>query len=231
MTRNLKTLGPVLVAAFALSALTATSASATTHTFKSDGIKTHLTAEAKSQQVIELKTNDSKQLKCGKVSFQGTTEGKEVSSITVTPTYTECGIYLESGEKFADFFFHMNGCHYVFRGETTESTTPGEHATFEIECDKEGGAIETRVTALTLKCIAIPPQKVHGVRYTNAGASPTDITFDITVHGLKSTTISSPFCSGPETHTTGTYTGEVTVKGYSDAEHKNPTSISVSPGA
>jgi hypothetical protein len=245
MIRTLKALGLALFAAFALSAVAASAASAA-HTFKSDaevGHLTHFTAEQKTDgttlnihgeklegtQEFQAKTNDNKTLKCKKVKAKGTFEGPSVASVTATNVeYSECSAWETNAEKktvtTVPIEVKFNGCDYHFYGETTATPegTAGEHAIVEIKCP-EGKHIEILATGLKTQCIDIFPQSVHGAKYFNGEtAGVRDIAIHATAHGIKSTTTGA---CGTGEDTTGTYTGEITVKGYNDTEHKNPTSI------
>jgi hypothetical protein len=243
--RNLKTLGLALVATLALSALAASTASATEtqHKFKGGQspttfgtVEQHPAGEA-GEQKFEATTNDEKILKCKKFKAKSQTSG-EVESVTLTNVeYSECAAYKTSdGSKIADTFIEFTECDYVLYGKTTEtpSGTAGHHATYEIKCPV-GQEIHTKATALKLKCITIPEQKVHGVKYTNVKTgTKEEITINTTAHGTVTTTENSVACPTPEgktiVHTTGTHTGSLTVKGYTSGTHTTQTDVTVTPG-
>jgi hypothetical protein len=245
MTRNLKALGLALFAAFALSALAASTASATEtqHKIKGGANPTYLTVEqhpagAQGEQKFEKLTNDTNQMKCTKFNGRGSIAG-EVGDVTITNIqYSGCATFKTSdGSKIADVFVEFTECDYVFYGQTTEtpSGTAGHHATYEIKCPNAGEEVHTKVTALKLKCATMPPQKVHGIKYTNVKTGiKEEITLNITAHGIETTTENSAACPTPEgktvVHKTGTYTGTATVKGYSDAGHTTQSDITVTPG-
>jgi hypothetical protein len=245
MTRNLKVLGLALVAMVAMSALGASTASAleTQHKFKGGQspttfgtVEQHPAGEA-GEQKFEATTNDEKILKCKKLKAKGSISG-EVESVTITNVeYTECGAYkTANGELIASTFVEFTECDYVFYGKTTEtpSGTAGHHATAEIKCPV-GQEVHIKVTALKLKCITLPEQKVHGIKYTNVKTgTKEEVTVNATAHGIKSTTEDSVACPTPEgktiVHETGTYTGSATVKGYTTGTHTTQTDVTVTPG-
>jgi hypothetical protein len=245
MTRNIKALGLALVAALALGAVLAAGASATTHKFLVDhgsGEQAHLTAEAENTQVFMWSTtNSKKRFSCNKVNIvTGTGTVKDgASEATAGSKYEECVAIDEEAGKEVAMFPEFNKCHYLFFGETTKGnpTENGEHANVEIKCEKVGEEIEFKVTALKLKCDNIPQQVIkHAVRYENKTTESgiTDITIKFTPHNIKNTTLNTVACptgtGSPVEHTNGLYTGNVTVTGFKDTAHKEPTSISVDPG-
>jgi hypothetical protein len=233
MNRKLKALGLALFAAFAMSAVAAASASATTHDFSSSSKSgtTHLTAEAEGTQEFRSTTGDeSKRVSCNKVNVEGTITGTTVDTVTVRPIYTECKAITGGTEVSATV--NTTGCHYLFTGETTDdAATPGEHATVHVVNKEKCTHIDIKVTVFQVKCISIPTeQTLHGVTYTNTKTGEfEEITLKATVHGIKSTTTDSSTCptksGGTEEHTDGSYTGNVTVKGYEDKEHKKQVNI------
>jgi hypothetical protein len=246
MIRTLKALGLALFAAFALSAVAASAASAA-HTFKGAKNPTYSTAEQKTDgttlnehgvklegtQEFKTTTGDKNTLKCKKVKAKDKIEALEVASVTATNVeYTECSNW-ETNEKketvtTVPLTVNFNGCDYHFYGETTGTPTgtAGEHAIVEIKCP-EGKHIEILATGLKTQCIDLFAQSVHGAKYFNGetgpeGAKVKDIIIHATAHGIKSTTTGA---CGTGEHTTGTYTGEITVKGFSDEAHTIPSSI------
>jgi hypothetical protein len=245
MARNLKALGLALFATCAMSAVAAASASAVTHTFSSAVETTHLTAEAEGTQTFWATTNDAnKHVDCTSVNVANSTiVGKNVASVTVEPIYTGCTVFDTGAGKEATAFVETNKCHYTFTGETASGVTTGEHAQVRIKCAPDADAttgagthIELKATALKLKCISVPSQEVRGIKYTNkqTAGKKEEITIEATVHGIKSTTTNSVACpttSGlTEEHTDGKYTGNVTVRGFSDVNDTTQTDVTVTPG-
>jgi hypothetical protein len=154
-----------------------------------------------------------------KVKAKGSFEDG-AQAITVRPEYTECGVYgeTEGEEEYTPGEFRTktkllttivlltNECSYVFKGVTTETKTlgtDGHHAILEIECKNPGEHMETRATALKLKCNDIPAQSAaNAVRYENVTNG--DAKIIVTAHGFKSTTTNGVACptgsGGTEVH-------------------------------
>lgn len=132
MTRNLKALGLVLLAAFALSAMGAQGAlAADAHQFQFDGQKSVLTG--KNTNSHEFRIGAAFVIKCSTVTYESTVdtgEGQtEVDEITVKPTFNGC----ELGGQPAPVF--VNDCAFVFDSDTTAGNpTGGKHAPVRIEC-------------------------------------------------------------------------------------------------
>ena len=170
MTINLKALGLVLVAAFALNAIGAQAASAADkHEFDFDGERTVLTGTGGFSLTIGTVGIDS----CS-ATFEGTVVGAKVGDttyqsdeITVKPT---C-----SGT------IRFNDCALVFDSDTTDGNVTGEpdkHANFKIEC-----AFENKIEIHLWNCtLTIQEQELkHAVRYVNDGASAFEAI--MTAHG------------------------------------------------
>jgi hypothetical protein len=255
MTPNLKTLGLTLCAVLALSAIGVSAASA--HVFESDapaGAEVHLTAkqdvngttknnhgeELKGAQEFQTTTGD-RTLRCKEVAAKATPK-PPTEEITVTNVeYKSCGVW-ETKEgitkEVAKTFVEFTSCDYLFKGATENTAGPvgtlGEHAKVKIKCNTPGEHAHIKATELKLTCITIPEQEVGGIRYFKDPKDEKKIVIHATTHGIKSTTTNSIACpnEGVAVHDDltkgGTYTGEITVEGFKDAEHKEPTEIKVS---
>ena len=219
MTRNLKALGLALIAAFAMSAVAASAASAVNHHFTGTSGEA-LTTESIGEQVFESTTGEEKGYKCKKVvTEKGTVPAGTVTSVPTTPKYEECSTFGPPGVANVK----QEGCEFVFTGNTTTGNpTGGEHANVDIVCPA-GKSIIIQATGLKLNCSTVYPQEIkHAVRYENettAGNGKTHVRIKATAHGILSKTI-GVCAEAPETHTNGSYTGEVTVSA--------PSGISVS---
>jgi hypothetical protein len=257
MIRNLKALGLALCAAFALSAIGATVASA--HVFESDapaGTEIHLTArqytegntknihneELKGTQEFQGTTGDKKTLKCKEVSAEATPKPPTEEITATNVKYNTCTAWETKENKtveVAKTFVEFTSCDYLFKGATENTAGPvgtlGEHAKVKIKCNTPGDHIHIKATELKLTCITIPEQEVGGIRYFKDPKDEANkIVIHATTHGIKSTTTNSIACpnEGVAVHDEpakgGTYTGEITVEGFKDALHKEPTPIKVS---
>jgi len=244
-TRNLKAMGAALCAAFALSATAAASASAAVdRVVTGNGGTVHLTAKADptgGTQDLTLVTGQDPHLLCNAVNVQGTTENGD-TSVTVEPTYSECGIY-ESGEKLANATIDTEGCHYNFSGETTTGnlTENGEHANVELLNGATEGkptceAIKFTVSAFQVDCVDVQLQTIeHAVRYkniTDETSGKEALTVEFTAHEIESTTHNnSLICptetGGDVTHTDGGLTGDLILTAYDDPAHTEPVDLTV----
>lgn len=230
-----KAIGLALFAVFAMSAVASASASAVIDHITSDSETevTHLTAKATGPQVFRATTEETNSVVCEEVNVHGTIEGNTTDKVTVTPTFgqqnDDCTAFSPEPLKAT---VTTNNCHFLFTGETTETVTPGEHATVHLlGCEKdpnhpeEPKGILIDVTQFTLPCILIPEeQSLHGIRYSNDGENTNAIEIEATVHGIHSTTTGA---CGEETHTDGSYTGNVTVTGYEDEAHEKEVNLDV----
>ena len=249
MQRKAKALGLALAAAFALSAVAASAASAVTHTFSTPGYAgtTFLTAkqytegntenihgeELNGVQEFQAKTNDTRTIKCKKLTASGLVIKEVSSDVTLTPKYEECSAWeTKDGvtKEVSSAFVQFTSCSYLFKGGTNSFSegTEGEHATVNIHCNISGDFVHIKVTALKLTCITLPEQTIgQGVRYFNEETEPNNVVIHATAHGIESETPGTIACPGKATHTTGTYTGEATVSAFKNEAHTEPQSIEV----
>jgi len=194
MIRNFKVLGLALVAAFAMSAVVASAASAD---FRSESDHTIITG---TQGVPNTFTVTAGTTHCGTATFEGTSTETTSSSITITPTYENCRI-TNFGVETVNATVDMNGCHYLL-------TTTGQ---VHLECNTGlGSAVE--VTA-PLCVITVHPQTVSSVDYANIGSGTTrEVRVTATATGITYT--QSATCpGGNNTYHNGTYNGTVTATG------------------
>ncbi len=201
MKLNLKTLGLALVAAFALSAVAVSAASADFIT-TNDGT-TVLTAEATETQVI--KNAEGVEFKCTSVAFDGSISGTTAETVTVEPTYSGCTIVLP-GVGTESLFIDTNGCHYMF---TTNTET-------HIVCPTGKKIVWTAelVKGVKSKCIEIGEQTptTPEVHYLNNALTGNAMDFEIesTLSGI---TYNKTGPCGTTTNNDMTIIGTVTIKG------------------
>jgi hypothetical protein len=233
MNRKLKALGLALFAAFAMTALYASAASAALHhiTSTSKSGTTHLTAKADTDQKFFATTSDAtREVNCKKINLKkgtATFTGTETTEITAGPEYSECTAK-QGGESFSAKVT-FGECHYLFTGETTTDVTGNQSATVHINCPEGKPGPVVDVTIFNLTCIEVTPnQTLEGVTYakdeTIGGAGK--LTLDAKVHGIVSRTTGP--CKGegdPEEHTDGLYEGKATIEGFEDTEHKKAVSL------
>ena len=165
--RNLKTLGLALVAAFALSAVVASAASAETAHFTVQGIGAGETAGVKGTQVgspTNTFTKNGLTMTCATATVTGKalSTGPEPSTITLEPTYSGCHVVIAGLTKTVTVT--MNGCAYIYRA--TKNT---ESVAFSAD--------------LTIECEVAGPKKIEIHTYSTAGTEVgTTCTTDITPH-------------------------------------------------
>jgi hypothetical protein len=214
MTRKLKALGLALFALCALGAMTAGSASAAGELFRSEKETTILTGTNVGNHVFE--TPAGLKITCEVATFNGTAKAETVGgtttkTLTVHPTYEKCKDSLFNAAAPVD----TTGCNYVFTSETKENATKEKHLPASIECTS-GFAIKVTASGCTLTFGA--QATTNGIVVTNEGKlNERDIKAKATAGAAftKDAPATGSTC-GFITGTTGTYTGEVTLKGFVD---------------
>jgi hypothetical protein len=222
MTRDLKVFGLGLITMFTMSAMAASTASAS---FSSTDEHTFLTASAINEQEFRF-TPGKRGIICKKVSLNTNTStileaDKTAEQVTVGPEYSEC-----RGVEPTVPVIHIEptGCHFLF----TDETNAEERAPVHIVCETETEEIHTKATELKLVCSTIPGtntanvgkgethnQNLTGIHYTNNG---NHIDLETQVTGITSTTQGGCKEAGqPDTHTNGIYSGKATVSGHDTA--------------
>jgi hypothetical protein len=221
MFRHLKALGKTLVAVFAISAMTATAASATD--FLTTTKPTALMTGIGTEHIFQI-GNTSFACTTAKFSATGTNNGSEV---TVDPTYTgKTNETPHSATKCSASVGEVtdvqeNGCHYKLTGNTAGSDN-GTDATVWIECP---GGTEIQILSSLGVSIGIPQQTSTsgGVTYKNlanhSGGSAIEITATLT--GITFTCAPAFSCGLAGIATEGntlSYKGSVIVTGYEDVD-------------
>jgi hypothetical protein len=220
MIRNLKVLGVAFAAVLALSAVAATAASA-------EGKVTCTSYPCTLTGTSPLE-NDVFNTEGGKVECKAAFHSlisEASSSLTVTPTYTECRAF-----GFVNATVNMNGCDYLFTtptkigshewtsGSPSPTTNPSEVT--HVLCPV-GKAIE--ISSGTCK-LAIHPQTLAGhliiTNTTNTPEKLNDIDIQATYENIKYTVVTDGFgCpfsgTGEKSGATYKQTKEVTI----DAEN------------
>lgn len=192
MARNFKAFGLVIVAALALTALSASTASATNPQFHTEISNTTLSGE---QEIRNTFSVNAGTIHCGIATFHGTS-GTETTfkQFTITPTYKNClltTVTLETLEAVVD----MNGCDYLF-------TSNGE---VHLVCP----TAPIRVTA-PLCTVTVHAQTVQNVDYAKVGEGKTrSVTVTSTATKLAYTQSSLCPGGGGGSFNNGTYSGAV----------------------
>jgi hypothetical protein len=196
MIRNLKVLASALVALLAMSAL----ASTANAQFESEAESTNLTTSTNAMQKLAF-SEGSTAIECTTYKVSGTQSSKTVTTLTVTPIFSNCESFLGAAVALT-----TNGCKYVFhlaKGSTTGTT--------DIECEA-GKAMEFEIGNICKYTIGTQTG-LSSVSFKNTGAGSTrEIVAEMNLKGVTATrTTNDFFC--PAAGSTGTYTGTSTMTG------------------
>jgi hypothetical protein len=215
MIRNPRSLGLAFVAIFALCGVTVTAASA--DEFRSEKSSVTLTGKQDAGFLDAFNTTAGT-VECEQANYSGTISATAVSSVTITPIYSECYV-----AGILPAVIDMNGCDYRF----TLDASPSTNGTMHIECPVIGGVTqEIRITvrrelSIKLLCtIDVPEQTIGGIIYTNVGAGATrEITVDINTNGItyretEGTDVNH--CNTSTLQHNGTYVGKDVITGEED---------------
>lgn len=200
MSKQIKALGVIAVAALAMT-VSAGTASAAISEFASAKYAATLSGVQTADHVIHTKAG---QVKCKSAKFTGTLAAQS-KTVSVAPTYPTCAL----GAAVATVT--MNGCTYTL--EAGLETAPGKSfGGMAIVC----GGKEIVVTVVGGCEIKIPaPAEALGFNtYQNTFAGDFDIKFDI---GLFDYTLNNNCPNGPGKFEDGKLTGESTVQGNNGA--------------
>jgi hypothetical protein len=201
MLRNLRALGLTIVAALAISAVGASTASAAPQFH----FETEHTIITGMQITGNELTFDSGKVKCGVAKFGGTSAVFTTTTMTLTPTFENCKI--KKGEAEAEATITHNGCAFVFHlGTNTEHLT----GTMGIECPDFPIEIDAPECTIT-----VPEQGNLGtVTYKNEGEETTrSVIFDMNLSGIHYVEHGAGCENETETTNNGSYTGQITVTG------------------
>ena len=222
MSLKLKALGLGLLAAMAVSAVAVVNASATAggH-FASNAGVTHVHVqgfvdnENVGPHTLHLSADPFDQdsrIGCTTQTHTGTTTVEKPTSITITPTYSNCHTTINKQAVTV----HVNGCTYTFTvkagpPETTEHTVhllcpPGK----TIEVTHPNCKVEIHAQTPTGKLTYTTTGTGNGHEIT----MDVDVTFDVTTHGL------CQFVN--PTNDQGILRGSVTVKGFNTVGQQIP---------
>jgi hypothetical protein len=206
--RKLRALRPIFVAALAICAVTASTASATE--LHSEKAETILTGSSDGVGPALFGLGETT-VGCTKSKFEGTTAAKDVNQITMHRTYGECETF-EPG----DTAFRPNHCAFILKS----ATDANGHGKMHIECEaKNVIEIEIGIGSPSPCVVSIGEQtpKGGGVHFTNQEENGIRYyTMSVTVKEIEYTKegILCAFVGGNGKDMT--YSGEVTIKGYED---------------
>jgi hypothetical protein len=228
MTRNLKMLGLACCAVLALAAFGAQTASANVlHHFKVGAAKADITATGDPTAAVQkfFGKPGAAAIECQQVHLEGTQGEETVTTLELTPSYTEC-----SGAGFPTTVTD-EGCKFVFHAETTEDpVTKVENAATDLNCGGGKGKIDLKIPAIGCTITYsdrsganVVNQGLHGIHYVNTQTSGEAETVTAEAH-VSNIHYESTGCGlagiANGTHTTGELKGNVTTKAYkSGTEH------------
>ena len=210
MIRNLKFLGLALVAAIAMTSVTASVASADVIT--AEATSTTLTGAQEGTDVLRVHAGEAK---CNTVKYSGSLTAVSSPSFTLTPTFTGC-IFVGLSSTI-----NMNGCSFKFNINPAAGNTT---VTIDLVCAAGHEMTVTAPSSGTPKCIVhIPAQTGLGpASFVNVGSMTTrEITGSLSITNLKysqtSGTAMTGNCATADSTTDGTYTGKALVTGENSA--------------
>jgi hypothetical protein len=194
MTRNLKALGLALFAVLAMSALSASAASA--GEFHSEVAHTTLTGSQIGEDVFNVTAGT---VKCKEATYSGTQSSATTTTVTVKPAYSECTAF-----TFVGATIDVGTCEYEFSGDNTKVNI--------VNC----GSTPITVTAFNCWVTVGNQNGLESVAYTNEGAGTSrDVKVAVNISNVTYTQHSKSFpgCSN-STMNNGSYIGEATVRGF-----------------
>lgn len=206
MTRNLKALGLALIAAFAISAVVASTASAAAAKFRSEASSTILTG--KQHAGNDKFVTDGGTVECNEATYVGSQTGTEATEASVTPTYSGCTAFF-----FINVPIVTNECEYTFTSGEKNAQGNFEGST-HIECPA-GKAIEVKASSTCTVTVGTQTPTGGTITYTNVGTGTTrEITVDVALTGIHYTEDGSGTgCPHGQATTNGTYNGAALVTG------------------
>jgi hypothetical protein len=174
MIRNLKSLGVIVAAVFAMSAIGASAASAAEfHAGSSSGFITGTQISGAGGHVF---TTSAGTVTCSVAHFEGTFTSSTATSQTITPKYEKCTAF-----GFINVPIHINGCDYNFTaatggqvhiicaaGKAIEITTPGCTTTVGTQTVEKNEFTNSTDTT-TGKMHVILHTTVSGIVYNECG--------------------------------------------------------------
>lgn len=205
MIRNLKVLGLAFGAMLAITAVTASAASAGEfhHTGGAEKARTMASNAGEGPHVFTAGLIGS--ISCNHATFTGTAFLPSTSpSVEVLPSYSGCTFL-----NVSNVVVNMTGCTYDF---FVEGAAPSFKSKVVVTCPT-GKKIHFSASGCTVE---VGPQTVNSVDYTNILANET-VTVNSTVTGITYTgSLGCPGATG--THSDGTYSGAAVARAETESE-------------
>ncbi len=224
MIRKFKALTVALVAVCAVTGVVTQTAAATeTYTSGAEAEKTTFITGEKTSNHVFSTPNGS--VSCSSITFKGEAvqTGPSAHEITINPTYSECTAF-----GFAKAHVTNNNCHYLFTTPTTISATEWTIHPPHI-VSTSGSSCNFTITPTSFGvsvCTQTVPNQTPTSGHIIATNGVNDVNLVTTVEGIHYTGTGG-VCGNGETHSDATYTGNVTVKGYSNAAHTTQVAVSL----
>lgn len=216
MTRYLKVLVLMVLAAITSGAMAAQASAVVEHSFTSSANSTVLTGTNINENVFSL-TSSPIEWGCESTTFSGTVSEAKVDQIAIHPEFAGCQW------NGAEATTVTEGCNYVLDSDTTTSSEfpSQEHASVSVQCEA-GKYIGVSISGCVLKISngSGENQSLHGTRYEVSGSgSSADIKINWTVRTMHFTATGS-WCAllgiSTGTYNGGDFDGTTTLKGYED---------------
>jgi hypothetical protein len=201
MMRSFKALGLALIAAFAMSAIAASVASA--NEFHSSATNTTLTVASNEDQKF-LYEKEGKTVKCTKVGGSGTATAQTLKEVTFKPDYQGCTV---DGIAFSSAQVSFNECDYTF---TIDVAGKNEGKTHVACVGTSQITITVKVFGVSVCTFHIGKQTPKGVSDEKQGSG--NIIVEPTETGIVGSRQGGSEC-GSASSTSGSYTGSVTILG------------------
>jgi hypothetical protein len=213
-----KKAGLGIVAALSLCVIVASNASATPLTVEGGGANTFMTGDQDGGSHVVTTPNGS--VTCTTRSFNAKSSGTIINEISIATTTSGCTAF-----GFATMHTQQNGC--VYTATTPTSVVSGQvtwtaSSQLHLVCPA-GKSIEITPTSFGVSICTMfmstqTPTGGHIVGKSVTGSKPMDITLEITMTGIHYTGTGS-VCGNSETHSDMTYSGNSTVRCFSDEKH------------
>jgi hypothetical protein len=191
MNRKLKNLGMAILAALAMTAVSAPAASAAEF---HAGFVYSLSG---SQVGEDVSTFSAGTVRCNEITYSGELRTPTSSTLTLAPSFSKCTAF-----GFVGASVDVNGCEYVFHTGAEGST--------EIVCPAEKSIVVTAFNCW----VTVGPQTLKTVSYTNEEAEGLhDIRINTNLTGMNFTQHSKSFPGCPNgSFSNGKTTGALTLK-------------------
>lgn len=228
MLIKLKALAVALTAVLAIGAFGAATASAEKFFFNAEAEETTL---AGTQEEAHTFTTTAGTLQCKGASFSGSMVETELTTVELTPSYSECTM---AGGTSGTATFALNGCTYRLNNGTIEGEK--HEGTVGIVCPAEKQiVVQVKLFGATVCTIDVPAQSGLGtVTYSTVGEN-TEAEITVNLNVKEKLSYSHTGMCGNGSSSTGSATGKFLVKGEGEEQQEgvstdSPTNMNLQPG-